>query len=74
MTDGEKERLKLTANSINVLAAGTVITGGIAPLVAAFFRTAAFTLPAAAVGSSVCLAIGFLLRFGARSFLKRLDR
>lgn len=74
MTEGDRERLKLTANFLNILAAGTVITGGVAPLIAAIFQTAAVGLSEAFLASLICLVIGYLLHSAGRSLLRRLDQ
>ncbi len=74
MTEGDRERLKLTANFLNILAAGTVITGGVAPLVAAIFQTSVVSLAGGSLGSLICLAVGYLLHSAGRSLLRRLDR
>ena len=74
MTEGEKERLKLTANFLNILAAGTMVTGGVAPAVGALFGTIDVGYAAVVLGSIICFAFGIALHSFARSLLKRFDR
>lgn len=77
MTKGEEEQIKLTANWLNVVAAGTVLTGAVSPLIAYVLGT----IPNGTVspyivgaGSVVSLAFGIALHFVARQSLRRLDR
>jgi hypothetical protein len=75
MGRAEEEQIKLTANWLNIVAAGTVVTGAVAPLIA----YAIGTIPNGAaspyivgVGSAVSLALGIGLHLFARHSLRRL--
>ncbi|MCB8837599.1 hypothetical protein [Aurantimonas sp. VKM B-3413] len=74
MSEGERERLKLTANFLNIVGAGTLVTGGIAPLLGSIFGTAPVDLATAVLGWAICLLLGSSLHLVGRFFLKRLDR
>ncbi|MCQ0988906.1 hypothetical protein [Jiella marina] len=74
MTEAEKERIKLTASFLNIIAAGTVVTGGVAPLVGAVFGTSSVGLGVALVSWAICLGGGICLHFAGRFFLRRLDQ
>ena len=74
MTEGEKERLKLTANFLNILAAGTVVTGGVAPVIGSLFGSIDASYLSVGTGSVICVGIGILLHSVARSLLIRIDR
>ena len=69
------ERVKLTANWLNALAAGIVVTGAIAPLVAALYGVPgpAQASPASiTVLTLVWVAAGIALHLSARRLLGRL--
>jgi hypothetical protein len=69
------ERWKLTANWLNALASGIIITGVVAPAIAVLFRlqTAVGISPVLlALSSIVWLLAGIALHLTARRILKRL--
>lgn len=75
MTEAEKEQLKLTANWLNIMAAGTVVTGTVAPLIA----YAAGSIPAGNINplvlgmaSAASLVVGIVLHLYARHTLRRI--
>lgn len=65
------EQVKLTANLMNIGAAGFAITGIVAPLTAAMATTGRVTAPALAL-MVVWFALGVGLHFGARLTLTTL--
>ena len=65
------EQVKLTANLMNIGAAGFTITGIVAPLTAAMATTGRVTVPALAL-MVVWFALGVGLHFGARLTLTTL--
>ncbi|MFH6782338.1 MULTISPECIES: hypothetical protein [Methylobacterium] len=65
------ERVKLTANLMNIGAAGFAITGIVAPLTAAMATTGRVTAPALAL-MVVWFVLGVGLHFGARLTLTNL--
>jgi hypothetical protein len=77
MTKAEEEQIKLTANWLNVVAAGIVVTGTVAPLIAYVLGTipnGTVSPYIVGVGSIVSLVFGIALHVLARHSLKRLDR
>jgi hypothetical protein len=71
----QNERTKLTANWLNALAAGIVITGVVAPLVASIYGVAGPSQAGyvvIAVLSLIWFAVGTALHFVARRMLARL--
>lgn len=73
MTDAAyNERVKLTATYISSFAVGLLVTGGIAPALAALYGVPGLNVPAGtvAMGSIACLAISITLHFTARAFLR----
>ncbi|MET7243792.1 hypothetical protein ABZT49_10520 [Methylobacterium sp. EM32] len=65
------EQVKLTANLMNIGAAGFTITGIVAPLTAAMATTGRVTAPALAL-MAVWFVLGVGLHFGARLTLTNL--
>ena len=65
------EQVKLTANLMNIGAAGFTITGIVAPLTAAMATTGRVTAPALAL-MAVWFVLGVGLHFGARLTLTTL--
>lgn len=69
------EQTKLTATWANTIASGLVITGAVAPVVAAIYGIAGPAQAGAVtvgLGSGAFLAAGFALHGLARLFLRRL--
>jgi hypothetical protein len=70
------EQTKLTANWLNATASGVMITGVVAPAVAAYFNIPGPSqagLVAIIFGSAIWLLIGFGLHSWARVLLRKLD-
>lgn len=75
MTIIQNKRTKLTANWLNALAAGVIVTGVVAPSIVLLFQIAsgAFDhLWLILTASSVWLSMGFALHSVARAILGRL--
>jgi hypothetical protein len=71
-----EERTKLTANWLNAIASGMIVTGGVAPVIAAFFNIpgpsqASYGWLVSVVGG--CLFVGGVLHFLGRMLLRSLD-
>jgi hypothetical protein len=69
----ENERRKLTANWLNAIASGMIVTGAVAPLVAVAIGVAQpALLPTVLVSTSIWTSIAFGLHLIARRLLGRL--
>lgn len=70
------ERLKITANWINSISVGFIVTGLVAPFVGLIYGFSAITTPASSsrvlISASICLLSGIVLHFLARLVLKEL--
>jgi hypothetical protein len=77
MTEARKEQIKLTANWLNIMAAGTVVTGTVTPLIAYAFgggTTVAREPYIIALASAISLGLGIALHWFARRSLRKLDQ
>lgn len=68
------ERTKLTANWLNAMASGVIITGVVAPLIAVLFRISSFDFSPALIvmSSAVWLSVGVALHLLGRRTLRRM--
>ncbi|WP_156418418.1 hypothetical protein [Aureimonas sp. D3] len=67
------ERTKLTANWLNAMASGIIVTGAIAPAIAAVLGVTSVAGWIIALSSCVWLFSGLALHFVARRILGRLE-
>ena len=68
----ENERQKLTANWLNAIASGMIITGGVAPLVAIALNVANAAFSTVLVSTAIWLSVAFGLHLFARRLLGKL--
>ncbi|EFO29351.1 putative diguanylate cyclase [Roseibium sp. TrichSKD4] len=76
MSEAQKEKIKLTASWLNIMAAGTMVTGVIAPLfslVYDFENMNAALVWRIPIGSAVLFFTSFVLHYGGNRILERLD-
>jgi uncharacterized membrane protein len=76
MTQIQNERTKLTANWLNALASGVIVTGVVAPSVALLFQLANGIVPhiwVILLASMIWLSMGYALHSVARLILGRLE-
>jgi hypothetical protein len=75
VTPSEIERRKLSAAYLNTIAAATMVTGVVAPLIATSYELPGPRLGLQAViASLIWFAVSFVLHSAARRLLKGLDR
>ncbi len=75
MTDAENEQRKLSANWLNIVSAGIMVTGAIVPLLSMFYQDhtmAGLTLMKTLLGSIGLAVASVILHLLARASLKEL--
>ncbi|GGB58984.1 hypothetical protein GCM10011316_33790 [Roseibium aquae] len=76
MGEAEKEKIKLTASWLNIMAAGIMVTGVIVPGLNAFYALDGAATPATwrvLTGSLILIFASFGLHYGARLVMERLS-
>jgi hypothetical protein len=68
----ENGRTKLTASLLNALAAGFIVTGGLAPVVALFVGAIRAPILPVVAAAGFCILTGAALHFAARAAPRRL--